>query len=146
MRRRFSKHLVEKKTPACCNLLIVSLQPGREHPQDCSLILQEQGPQSNPQGGKHNREPQYSIQCISARTTLVCLIIWLPGNFEQEKGLSLLPNRKGRRRAGFSISLFTFPNPGPRMGSEDECSGPKHFSLEQQELSARIMRSHTCGL
>lgn len=64
MGRRFSKHLVGKKTQPVVICLFVSLQPGREHPQDCSLILQEQGPQSRSQGGKHKREPQYNIQCI----------------------------------------------------------------------------------
>lgn len=72
---------------------------------------------------------------------------WLPVNFEQEKSLTLLlPKRKSRRRAGFSISLFTFSNPGARMGSEYECSGPKHLPLKQQELCAQIVRSHTQGL
>lgn len=141
MAKRFLKHLVEKKPQPVAICLF-----GREHPQDCSLILQEQGAQSNPPGRKNKREPQYKIQCISARTALICLISWLPVNFEQEKGLTLLlPNRRNRRRAGFSISLFTFPNPEARMGSEYEWSGPKHLSLEQQELSAQIMRSHTHG-
>lgn len=39
----------KKKTQTKNNCQFASLQAGREHPQDCTLILQEQGPQIIPQ-------------------------------------------------------------------------------------------------
>lgn len=150
MGRRFSKHLVRKKKSTRCNLLF-SFTAAWEGAATGLIALSY----------CRNKVPKAILKEESTIESLLiqhsahicktspCLLNnrWLPVNFEQEKCLTLLlPNRRSKRRAGFSISLLTFPNPGARMGPEHTCSAPKHLSLEQQELSAQIVRSHTRGL
>lgn len=150
MGRRFLKHLVGKKqintlqsafcfTAAWEGAATAMIAPSYCRNKVPKAILKEES----------TREGLLIRHSTRICKTSPCLLNnrWLPVNFEQEKCLTLLlPNRWSKRRAGFSISLLTFPNPGARKGSEHECSAPKHLSLEQQELSAQIVRSHTRGL
>lgn len=87
MGRRFSKHLVEKKNQPVAICLLVSLQSGREHPQNCSLILQEHKVPKTILKKESTRESLLIQHSAHIYKNSPCLLnnSWLPVNFEQER-------------------------------------------------------------